>query len=191
MSETFTVKGAIRKLLPVESDKFRDHLLRLDRDSRYMRFAHGVSDAFIEDYAARMSDMGSVVYAYLEDDQVRAAAELRKLADVWGQEAEAAFSVEATHQDMGIGTELMGRIIRSARNRGVQRLYMSCLPENRRMQAIARKWEAELTFEPGEVLGEIVPVGPNYFSVLAEVVDDRVGYMLAVLELQERIARAA
>lgn len=42
-----------------------------------MRFAHGVSDSFIDDYASRMSDLGSIVYGYFEDGEVRAAAELR------------------------------------------------------------------------------------------------------------------
>ncbi len=191
MSENTVAKGSMRKLWPAETDKFRDHLLRLDKVSRRMRFAHTVSDAFIIEYAGRMSELGSVVYGYVEDDEVRAVAELRKLGDVWGHEAEAAFSVEATHQDLGIGSDLMGRIIRSARNRGVQRLYMSCLPENNRMQAIARKYEAELAFEPGEVVGEIVPQGPNYFSVLAEAVEDRMGFILAVLDLQGRLSRAA
>lgn len=191
MSERKISGGTLRKLWPTETTKFRDHLLRLDKDSRRLRFAHGVSDAFIEDYAARMTDMGSLVHGYFEDGEVRAAAELRKLSDVWGQEAEAAFSVERTHQSRGIGTELMGRIIRSARNRGVQRLYMSCLAENTKMQAIARKYEAELRFEFGEVIGEIVPDGPNYFSILAEAVDDRVGYMLAVLDLNDRLVKAA
>ena len=36
----------------------------------------------------------------------------------------------------------------------------------------------------GEVVGEIVPQDANYFSLLAEAVEDRVGYMLAVLDLQ-------
>ena len=184
-------KGTIRKLWPNEAEKFRDHLLRLDKASRRMRFAHSVSDTYIDEYAARMSDMGSVIYGYVEDDEVRAAAELRKLSDIWGQEAEAAFSVETTHPDLGIGTELMGRIIRSARNRAVGRIYMSCLAENRRMQAIARKHGADLAFEEGEVVGEILPSGSNYFSMLAEAVDDRVGYMLAVLDLQGRLSRAA
>jgi GNAT superfamily N-acetyltransferase len=131
------------------------------------------------------------VYGYIEDNEVRAAAELRKLGNVWGHEAEAAFSVEKVYQDQGIGTELMGRVILAARNRGLQRLYMSCLAENDRMQAIARKFEADLRFEYGEVIGEIVPQEPNYFSILAEAVEDRVGYMIAVLELQERLAKAA
>lgn len=191
IGDTPANQGSVRKLLASEADRFRDHLLRLDKGSRRMRFAHGVSDAFIEDYATRMTDMGSLVYAYIEDGEIRASAELRKLGDAWGQEAEAAFSVEQSHQGKGLGSMLMGLVIRSARNRGVQRLYMSCLPENAKMQAIARKYEADLKFEYGEVVGEIVPVGPNYFSILAEAVDDRVGYMLAVLDLKSRQVRAA
>jgi len=191
MSELQLPNGSIRKLWPAEAVLFRDHLLRLDKESRRTRFAHAVSDQFIGEYASRMNEMGSLVDAYVEGGEVRAAAELRKLGTAWGQEAEAAFSVERTHQDNGIGTELMGRVIRSARNRGVQRLYMSCLAENIRMQSIARKYEALLRFEYGEVIGEIVPEGPDYFSIMAEAVEDRVGFVLAVLELQNRIVRAA
>lgn len=185
------LSGTIRKLLPSETDAFRDHLLRLDKDARRMRFAHSVSEDFIAEYASRMLDNGSVVYGYVEDGAVKAVAELKKLGDSWGTEGEAAFSVEADMQDKGIGTELMGLVIRSARNRGVNRLFMSCLAENTRMQAIARKHEADLKFEYGEVIGEIVPSSPNYFSVLAEAVGDRVGYMLAVLDLSARLSRAA
>jgi RimJ/RimL family protein N-acetyltransferase len=183
--------GSIRKLWPTEADKFREHLLRLDKSSRRLRFAHSVSDAFIEDYASRMAEFGSVVFGYLAQGHVRAAAELRRLGDAWGEEAEAAFSVERAYQDQGIGTELMGRIVRTARNRGIRRLYMSCLAENARMQAIARKHEADLRFEYGEVIGEILPETPNYFSILAEAAEDRVGFMIAVLELQSRLVRAA
>lgn len=191
MSEHRSWGGSIRKLWPTESEKFRDHLLRLDQDSRRMRFAHGVSDTFIEDYAARLTDMGSVVYGYFVDGELRAVAELRKLGDTWGREAEAAFSVESGWQDRGLGSELMGRVIRAARNRGVMHLYMSCLAENRKMQAIARKHSADLRFEYGEVVGDIVPQEPNYFSLLGEAVEDRVGYMLAVLDLQARLVKAA
>ncbi len=183
--------GDIRKLWPSEWPKFRDHLLRLDKGSRRMRFAHGVSDSFIEDYATRMADMGGIAYGYFEDGEVHAAAELKKLGDTWGREAEAAFSVERAYQDHGIGSALMGRVIRSARNRGVRLLFMSCLAENAKMQAIAKKHEAELRFEYGEVIGEILPNGPDYFSLLAEAADDRVGYMMAVLDLQSRLVKAA
>ena len=191
MSERQFLGGSIRKLWPTETDKFRDHLLRLDKASRRMRFAHGVSDAFIEDYAARMAEMGGIVFGYVDGGEVRAAAELKKLGDLWGREAEAAFSVEEPLQEQGIGTELMGRVIRAARNRGVQHLCVSCLAENGKMRAIARKYEADLRFEYGEVIGEIMPDGANYFSLLAEAVEDRFGYMMAVLDLQRRVVKAA
>jgi GNAT superfamily N-acetyltransferase len=191
MNEQKAGEGVIRRLWPTESDKFRDHLLRLDKESRRLRFAHSVSDAFIEDYASRMSEYGSLVYGYLVDGKVRGAAELRRLGDVWGEEAEAAFSVEKAYQDKGIGSDLMGRVVRSARNRRIRRLYMSCLAENAKMQVIARKHDAVLRFEYGEVIGEILPEHPDYFSMVAEAAEDRVGFMIAVLDLQSRLVRAA
>jgi hypothetical protein len=59
------------------------------------------------------------------------------------------------------------------------------------MQTIARKHEADLKFEYGEVIGEIVPTEPNYFSIMAEAMEDRVSYMMAVLELGGRLVKAA
>jgi GNAT superfamily N-acetyltransferase len=191
MSELIAGEGIIRRLWPTETEKFRDHLLRLDKDSRRLRFAHSVSDSFIEEYASRMGEFGSLVYGHLVDGKVRGAAELRRLGDTWGEEAEAAFSVEKAYQDQGVGSDLMGRVARAARNRRIRRLYMSCLAENAKMQAIAKKHEAVLRFEYGEVIGEILPDQPNYFSLMAEATEDRVGFMIAVLELQSRLVRAA
>ncbi len=191
MSEQKTEDGTIRRLWPTETDKFRDHLLRLDKDSRRLRFAHSVSDTFVEDYASRMTEYGSLVYGHIVDGKVRGAAELRRLGDGWGEEAEAAFSVEKAYQDHGVGSDLMGRVVRAARNRRVRRLYMSCLAENAKMQVIAKKHEAVLRFEYGEVIGEILPETPDYFSMVAEAAEDRVGFMIAVLDLQSRMVRAA
>ena len=178
--------GTFRKVWPTERAKFRDHLLRLDKDSRRLRFAHSVTDAFIIDYADRMVDMGGVIHGYFEDGELHAVAELRKLGLGWGAEAEAAFSVEADYQNLGIGSELMGRVIRSARNRGIAHLYMSCLAENSRMQRIAKKHKATLNIEYGDVVGDILPQAPDYFSIISEAMEDRVGYMLAVLNIGQR-----
>jgi RimJ/RimL family protein N-acetyltransferase len=156
-----------------------------------MRFAHSVSNAFIEEYARRMTHYGSLVYAYLIDGKVLGAAELRRLGDSWGDEAEAAFSVERGWQGLGIGTDLMGRVVRAARNRNIRRLYMSCLADNAKMQAIARKHAALLRYESGDVVGEILPAQPSYLSLAAEAAEDRMGFIIAVLDLQARLVRAA
>lgn len=184
-------QGTIRKLWAPELKAYGDHLLRLDPTSRRLRFGMGVDDGFITDYAGRVNDMKSVVYGYVVDGEVRAAAELRPLGAQLHGEAEAAFSVERPYQDTGIGTELLGRIIRTARNRGIHRLYMNCLAENRKMQRIARKYEAVLHFEEGDVVGELAPAAPNYFSIWREAIQDERSFVMAVLDLQRKFMPAA
>lgn len=191
MANEEPIRGTTRKLWVTEYDAYRAHLLRLDADSRRMRFGMAVDDAFIENYAQRLNDMKSVVYAHFIDGAVRAAAELRPLAFEMHGEAEAAFSVERPYQDTGIGTELLGRVIRAARNRSIRRLYMNCLAENRRMQAVARKYDAVLAFEHGEVVGEVAPSAAHYFSIWREAVEDEMSFVMAVLDLQRRFMPAA
>ncbi len=171
-----------------EGDKFRDHLLRLDRDSRRTRFGMAVSDGFIIDYASRTGEMKCLVYGLFIDGEMRAAAEMRPVSDSWAADSEGAFSVEREHQNCGVGTELLGRIIRAARNRGVSKLYMNCLAENHKMQRICRKYEAELHFDHGEVVGRVLPALPSYASLWQEAIDDSNGFVLAVLDLPTRAA---
>jgi len=175
---------------PSESDKFRDHLLRLDRDSRRMRFGMAVSDDFVKDYAARVGEMKCLVYGFFKDGEMRAAAEMRQIGDDWSTDAEGAFSVETDLQNKGIGTDLLGRIIRAARNRGVSRLYMNCLAENHKMQRICRKFRAELHFDHGEVVGRVLPSIPTYISLWQEAMEDSNGFVMAVLDLPRGLNQA-
>ena len=178
--------GIMRKLWMSERHKLHDHLLRLDPDSRRMRFAHGVSDTFIKDYVSKINDLNSVVYGYFDGVEMRAAAELRKIGSTWGHDAEGAFSVESGYQNAGIGSELMGLLIRSARNRAVHHLQMACLVENSKMQHVARKHHAVLRFAQGEILGSIEPQPANVGTLLDEAVDDQRAYMLMVLDLRAK-----
>ncbi len=179
--------GNVRKLWPSETGLFSAHLLRLDEEGRRLRFGHAVTDDYIDSYAMRMADSGGIVFGFFHAREMHAAAELHKSGDVWGREAEAAFSVERAYQGIGIGSNLMGRVIGAARNRGVNRLIMCCLVDNAKMRTIARKHDAVLRIAYGEVVGEIVPASPDYFSLLAEAMEDRAGYIRAILELQARL----
>jgi GNAT superfamily N-acetyltransferase len=178
--------GTIRRLWLSEGDKFRDHLLRLDRETRRLRFGMAVNDDFIAEYCSHTGDMKGLVYGYFADGEMHAAAEMRLLGDGWPADAEGAFSVEPAHQNQGIGTELLGRIIRAARNRGVSRLYMNCLAENRKMQRICRKYDAELQFDHGEVVGRVLPALPTYISLWQEALDDSSSLMLTAMDMRER-----
>src|ERR1700745_733148 len=69
--------GYVRTLSQQEElPLLRDHLLRLDADSRHERFNGFMDDEFIERYAARCADDGTIIIAYMENGIVRGAAEL-------------------------------------------------------------------------------------------------------------------
>ncbi|MEP9352415.1 GNAT family N-acetyltransferase [Xanthobacter sp. KR7-65] len=176
--------GIIRKLWTGESGLFRDHLLRLDTESRRFRFGSAVSAEFIERYASRVFRTGAIIHGCFVDGELRAAAELYPMGDVLPGEAEAAFSVESGYQNHGLGTILMERVILTARNRGIRSLYMSCLAHNRRMQQIARKFDADLTFDTDEVMAELTAPFPTALSLAQEARADAQGMAGAVIQAQ-------
>ena len=181
----------IRKLWFNETDAYRDHLLRLDHESRYRRFSGSVSDEFIARHAATANEVGVVVHGFFIDGVLRGAAELRRMGSVFSHEAEAAFTVEKPWQSHGIGTALLERTLLSARNRGIKMLQMNCLAENQRMQQLARKFEAELSFDFGSVVGEVDPPVSTPLSLMREFVADGHDVAAAIFEEQARMFRPA
>jgi GNAT superfamily N-acetyltransferase len=158
----------IRTLSREDEPLFRDHLLRLDEPSRHDRFLSGVGDSFLVEYARRCFDGDTLVLGFLSADLVRAAGELHT-AEPWiADTGEVGLSVEPELRNKGIGTRLLQRLVTSARNRGFRHLRMNCHPRNLAMQAIARKFEAELRIEEGATVGEIEAGPPNAFSLLRE-----------------------
>jgi GNAT superfamily N-acetyltransferase len=191
MNEPLPDGGSIRKLWAGETDAYRDHLLRLDPDSRYRRFSGGVSDDFIARHAATANEIGVVVHGFFVDSTLRGAAELRRNGSLFTHEAEAAFSIEQAWQSHGVGTELLERTLLSARNRGIQLLRMDCLADNRRMQQLARKFDADLKFDFGSVIGEVDPPRSTLLSLMREASADSHGVAAAMFEAQSRMFRPA
>jgi GNAT superfamily N-acetyltransferase len=189
MQEPLTDGGVIRKLWIGEDNRYRDHLLRLDGDSRHSRFGGGVSDEFIRNYVGTTFGLSVVVHGFFVDGILRGAAELRPLGPAFAREAEAAFSIEAPWQSHGVGSVLLDRTLLAARNRGIRKLHMACLANNRRMQELARKFAAELTFDFGSVVGEVEAARPTPLSVLREFMTESHGFATAVLDVQSRLLK--
>lgn len=181
--------GTIRKLWIGESRALRDHLLRLDPESRRTRFGSPVNTFFIEQYAARALTPDSVVHGFFVDGTLRAAAELRIFGKPFPSEAEAALSVEREWQNHGVGSELLERTILAAQNRSVRTIYLNCLAENHRMQAVAKKHEASLHIRADEIFGEVVNPGATPVSLAREWIADGQGVAAAILNLQRRAWR--
>jgi len=189
MSELLPDGGTIRKLWFSETDAYRDHLLRLDRESRYRRFSGAVSDEVIARHAATANEVGVVVHGFFVDRVLRGAAELRHNGSLFSHDGEAAFSIEQPWQSHGVGTELLERTLLSARNRGVKLLRMDCLADNRRMQQLARKFDADLKFDFGSVIGEVDPPRSTLLSLMREATADSHGVAAAMFEAQSRLFR--
>lgn len=172
----------VRRLWPGEAAAFREHLLRLDPESRRARFGSPVTSHFIEGYAARAISPDAVVYGYLVDGTLRAAAELRPFGTPFPSEAEAALSVERDWQDRGVGSALLERVILAAQNRGIRTIQLNCLVHNLRMRAIAKKYEAVLRFRAGDVVGELTNPFPTPLSLLRESIAELNGLAAAALD---------
>ena len=119
MHKVFIEGGLIRKLGSVETDAYRDHLLRLDPESCHSRFGAAIADDMIRTYAATAPGSDVIVHGFFVDGVLRGAADLRSFGSLYWREAEAAFSIEKPWQSLGIGAALLERSLLAARNRGV------------------------------------------------------------------------
>jgi hypothetical protein len=164
--------GYVRTLSQQEElPLLRDHLLRLDAESRRDRF-HGFMDhEFIERYAAKCADDGTIIIAYMENGIVRGAAELHPPAQSDDGVPEIAFSVEACVRRQGVGSILFKRLLSEARWKGYRRLRVTTDAGNEAMRALAAKFGAHLVFRHGESTGTI-EVGEGPQAELAKLAID-------------------
>jgi len=191
MDELLADGGVIRKLWIGEATRHLDHLLRLDPESRRNRFGLAIADELIEAYVASPTWSGAVLHGFIVDGVLRGVAELKPFGARFPTEAEAAFSVEKPWQSHGVGSALLARTLLTARNRGIRQVHMACLPDNARMQQLARKFAAELSFDLDNVVGEVAAPHPTPLSLLHEIVADSHGFATAMLDAQARLLRAA
>ena len=155
-SSKSAIKGTVRILSQQEElPLLRDHLLRLDRTSRHDRFHGFMDDSFIERYAEKCANDGTVIIGYFEDGVVRGAAELHPPEQSPDALPEIAFSVESTVRRKGVGSILFRKLIAEARAKGYQSLRITTGAQNEAMRALANKFGAHLTFRYGESTGSI------------------------------------
>jgi len=143
--------GTVRILRQQEElPLLRYHLLRLDAQSRRDRFNGFLDDSFIEHYAAKCADDGTVIIAYIEGGVVRGAAELHPPDQSSDALPEIAFSVEACVRRQGVGSILFRKLIAEARSKGYHSVRITTGAQNQAMRALANKFGAHLTFRHGE-----------------------------------------
>ena len=164
--------GYVRTLSQQEElPLLRDHLLRLDPQSRRDRFHGYLDDSFVERYAAKCADDGTTIIAYMESGIVRGAAELHPPEQSDDGLPEIAFSVEDCVRRQGVGSLLFRRLISEARWKGYRTLRVTTGASNEAMRALANKFGAHLEFHHGESTGTI-DLTPQSQAELAKLAID-------------------
>ena len=163
--------GTVRTLSQHEElPLLRDHLLRLDRTSRHDRFHGFMDDSFIARYAEKCASDGTVIIAYLEDGEVRGAAELHPPGESEDDIPEVAFSVESKVRRQGVGTVLFRKLISVARAKGYKSLRITTGASNDAMRSLANKFGAHLSFSHGESTGVIDLSRPSQLELAPSLV---------------------
>jgi GNAT superfamily N-acetyltransferase len=163
MSEKLAPDAVIRRLSSADREAFRAHLLRLDAESRHDRFLGGASDEFLNHYADHCFAPLDVIFGAYIDGQLRGAGELRPLtADVADDlsdgeagHAEAAFSVERPFRRRGLGIRLFEQLTLAAQSQQIIEIDFACSADNKAMQSLARKFDAEMRFQADHVTGRL------------------------------------
>jgi GNAT superfamily N-acetyltransferase len=186
MHQVFIESGVIRKLWGVETDAYRDHLLRLDAESRRNRFGGAIADDMIRTHAATAHSSNVIIHGFVVDGVLRGAADLRIL----GREAEAALSIEKPWQSHGIGSALLERSLLAARNRGSKLFHLYCLVENQHMRQLARKFNAEVAFDFDTAIGKIENPHPTPLSLIQEMRALGHSFAAAYVDFQSRVLKS-
>lgn len=160
----------VRKLAPFEYYRYRDHLKKLDDDSRYLRFGFRAKDPTIDDICTRVEkDYNKHTLFGVENSKL----ELIGVAHVaLGNPTELAFSVLKEYQGQGIGSKLVRRSIQFCRNFNIKEVCMVCLSTNHIVRHLCLKHGLRLTTVDGETLAHFQLDPPNFASIANENLDN-------------------
>lgn len=150
----------VRPVLPQDAELTRDFVAGLSPDARYRRFHMGVGELpsavlrhFTEiDYTGHLALLAGVVGddgAEFQVADARYVLDAEPAAD-GGQDADFALVVADDWQGAGLGSDLVRRMVRAARARGLARLHGEVLAGNEPMLRLLRGLGARLRGRIGD-----------------------------------------
>lgn len=162
--------ASVRRVLPHEYPKYRQHLKALDAESKTLRFGYPVTDYVIDQLCDQIEEDHS--------NHVLFAIENRKLEFIAighiavEQGMELAFSVLKKHQGKGFGNLLMRRCIQYCRTHGILKGCMVCLSSNATIRHLCKKYGISLENDQGETLASIELSPASMDTYISEAIDD-------------------
>lgn len=168
--------GAYRSLWSWERDEYFEHLQRLDPAARRQRFHQTMSDDGVALHADHVfAAPGIHVIGWFKEGVLRGAAEVALFDTPRGQEAEAAFAVEAAWRRLGVGGGLMHRAALHARNQGAETLHIATDRDNRPMIRLAKSCGAAFEIDHTEADGVVRAAPRSLGSIALETLEEDAG----------------
>lgn len=115
---------------------FEDHLLRLDKDAKILRFKNGGADKLIPSYVQTIANRqeDKIIGKFHADGRIIGAVHISIIRDT----AELGFSIEHGFRGQGLGRLLLQKGSELAKNMGAERIYTDCYVFNKAMIALAK-----------------------------------------------------
>ena len=162
----------VRRLFPHEYLKYEQHLLSLDTDSRYNRFGHNASDAYISKFCNQIVETAdSHVLFCIEDCDLNIIG-VGHIA--LGDEVELAFSVSPGHQGCGIGSSLMKKCVQYCRLHNISKGKIICIQSNNKMKGLCKKFGLTIHSVDGECESIVNFVLPDITTYAEAFIEDSV-----------------
>jgi RimJ/RimL family protein N-acetyltransferase len=146
-------------LTEADRDRLVAHWMRLPEDCIRRRFMRAMGPAALRTHADEVFAGDARAIGWFHEGILRGVAELFPLR---GGVGEAAFTVEPEFRRRGVGKGLLRRVLRRARNLGLQRVEVMTTRENTAMVRLARACGGELRYDGREVTGvfDLEPATP-------------------------------
>lgn len=143
----------VRKVLPYEYPKYRDHLKSLDAESRVLRFGFPAKDEHIDKLCDSIEAKPNEHILFCVEDINLKFIGIGHIA--LDNSMELAFSVSTEHRNQGIGNALMDRIVQYCRTHNMLKGHMVCLSTNSAIKKMCRKHGITMENDHGETTGHI------------------------------------
>ena len=163
----------VRKVLPMEYHKYREHLKRLDADSKILRFGNHLSDTAIDKICDKIEQYPEHHILFCVEDADLNFVAVGHIAVEGGMEL--AFSVHKEYQKQGIGSKLMERCIQWCRTHNKLRGTMMCLSRNSAIKHLCVKHGIRLHTDYDETFGNVELTLPDITTYVKENIDSNLG----------------
>lgn len=146
----------LRPIKPEDAGRFRTFVGKLDAEDRYLRFFNNFKQ-LSPSLLGRLTqldydrEMEFVLFSG-EGGEAEIIGSVGSFSLPGGEEAEFAMMVSSDYQGLGLGHQLMGRMIEYTKKRGVRRLYCHVLDENVRFVDVAKDFGFKVVSRDADVV---------------------------------------